>query len=88
MKIILKNLFVILFLGLIPCGCNNDPTSPEEGHVDADGFVLEDENGNQIKTAFTEAELKPKDGEKVIKQKYGGCPKHPQQNQDDDDFGF
>lgn len=52
MKIILKNLFVILFLGLIPCGCNNDPTSPEEGHTDADGFVLEDENGNQIYREF------------------------------------
>ena len=47
-----------------------------------------DKDGNQIKTAFTEAELKPKDGEKVIKQKYDGCPKHSQQNQDDDDFGF
>ena len=53
-----------------------------------DYYQLVDENGNQIKTAFTEAELKPKDGEKVIKQKYDGCPKHPQQNQDDDDFGF
>ena len=52
MKIILKNLFVILFLGLIPCGCNNDPTSPEEVHTDADGFVLEDENGNQIYREF------------------------------------
>ena len=45
---ILPLFFVILFLGLIPCGCNNDPTSPEEGHADADGFVLEDESGNQI----------------------------------------
>ena len=53
-----------------------------------DYYQLVDENGNQIKTAFTEEELKPKGGEKVIKQKYNGCPKHPQQNQDDDDFGF
>ena len=44
MKTFISNLFIILFLGLIPCGCENDPTSPPEDHTDADGFVLEDEN--------------------------------------------
>ena len=52
MKIILKNLFVILFLGLIPCGCNNDPASPTEEHTDTDGFILEDESGNEIYREF------------------------------------
>ncbi len=46
-----------------------------------------DKDGNQIKTAFTEKELHPKDGEKVVKKNYGGCPKH-QQQEVDDDFGF
>ena len=48
MKIIIKHLFILLFLGLIPYGCVNDLTSPREEHIDADGFILEDESGNEI----------------------------------------
>ena len=52
MKIIIKHLFILLFLGLIPCGCDNDPASPKEEHTDADGFILEDESGNEIYREF------------------------------------
>ncbi len=52
MKTFISNLFIILFLGLIPCGCENDPTSPPEDHTDTDGFVLEDENGNELYREF------------------------------------
>ena len=52
MKIIIKHLFILLFLGLIPCGCDNDPASPTEEHTDADGFILEDESGNEIYREF------------------------------------
>ena len=52
MKILFKNLFIILFLGLMPCGCDNDPASPAEGHTEADGFKLEDENSNEIYREF------------------------------------
>ena len=52
MKIIIKHLFILLFLGLIPCGCDNDPASPTEEHTDADGFILEDGSGNEIYREF------------------------------------
>jgi len=52
MKIIFKHLFILLFLGLIPCGCDNDPASLTEEHTDADGFILEDESGNEIYREF------------------------------------
>ena len=52
MKITIKHLFILLFLGLIPCGCDNDPASPAEEHTDADGFILEDESGNEIYREF------------------------------------
>ena len=52
MKITIKHLFILLFLGLIPCGCDNDPVSPTEEHTDADGFILEDESGNEIYREF------------------------------------
>ena len=52
MKIIIKHLFILLFLGLIPCGCDNDPASPAEEHTDTDGFILEDESGIEIYREF------------------------------------
>ncbi|MDP6936516.1 MAG: hypothetical protein QGF36_03685 [Candidatus Marinimicrobia bacterium] len=52
MKTFISNLFIILFFGLIPCGCENDPTSTPEGHTDADGFILEDKDGNVIYKEF------------------------------------
>ncbi len=52
MNILFKQLFIITFLGLIPFGCENDPTSPPEVHTDADGFVLKDESGIEIYREF------------------------------------
>ena len=51
----IKYLFMILFLGLMTIGCDNDPASPREGHTDADGFILEDENGNEVYREFAGA---------------------------------
>jgi len=51
MKIINKHLFILLFLGLLPCGCD-DGESPEEEHTDADGFILEDEVGSELYREF------------------------------------
>ena len=51
----IKYLFMILFLGLMTIGCDNDPASSQEGHTDADGFILEDENGNEIYREFAGA---------------------------------
>ena len=36
---------IILFIGLITSGCKKDSVSHEE-HTDAEGFVLEGNNGN------------------------------------------
>ena len=52
-RINLKQLFITLFLAYIPCGCENNSTSPiPEGHTDADGFILEDESGTEIYREF------------------------------------
>jgi len=51
MKIMLKHLCILLFLGLIPSGCD-DGVSPEEGHSKAKGFVLEGEGGDEIYSQF------------------------------------
>ena len=52
MKIVVKNLLILMLIGLIPCGCDNDPASPEEGHTDAEGFVLENEAGTELYREF------------------------------------
>ena len=57
MKIFVKHLFILLFLGFIPCGCDNDPASPQEEHTDADGFILEDATGNEIYREFQGATM-------------------------------
>ena len=45
-----------------------------------DYYSLEDKEGNILKGAFTEKELKPtKSGQKIVKKKYEGCPAHPQE---------
>jgi len=52
-------------------------------------YELVDEEGNLIKAAFTEEELKQESGQKIISKQYDGCPRHVQQsNSDDGDFGF
>ena len=58
---------------------------------DFDYYALVDEDGVQLKTAFKENELITSEGQKIIKLKYDGCPRHAQQsteNKTDDDFGF
>ena len=52
MKILYKQIIVILALGLIPYGCDNGPAPPQEEHTDADGFIFEDENGIEIYREF------------------------------------
>ncbi len=51
MKIIFKHLCILLFLGLIPSGCD-DGVSPEEEHTKAKGFVLEGEGGDEVYRQF------------------------------------
>ena len=51
MKIIIKHLCILLFLGLIPSGCD-DGVSPEEEHTKAKGFVLEGEGGDEVYRQF------------------------------------
>tara|TARA_B100000586_G_scaffold123515_1_gene89158 strand:- start:623 stop:1090 length:468 start_codon:yes stop_codon:yes gene_type:complete len=51
MKIIFKHLCILLFLGLIPSGCD-DGVSPEEEHTKAKGFVLEGEGGGEVYRQF------------------------------------
>jgi ATP-dependent helicase/DNAse subunit B len=43
-----------------------------------DYYSLESEDGEILKGSFTKSELgSPKDGQKIIKKKYEGCPAHP-----------
>ena len=51
MKIIFKHLCILLFLGLIPSGCD-DGVSSEEEHTKAKGFVLEGEGGDEVYRQF------------------------------------
>ena len=51
MKIIIKHLYFLLFLGLLPTGCDDGLSSDEE-HATAEGFVLEDESGNKVYRQF------------------------------------
>ena len=44
-------LCILLFLGLIPSGCD-DGVSPEEEHTKAKGFVLEGEGGGEVYRQF------------------------------------
>tara|TARA_R100000808_G_scaffold25086_1_gene61610 strand:- start:9699 stop:10706 length:1008 start_codon:yes stop_codon:yes gene_type:complete len=50
---------------------------------DFEYYELLDKDGHQLKTAFTKKELKAKKGQKIIKKKYEGCPRHT-----NNDFGF
>ena len=51
MKIIIKHLYFLLFLGLLLTGCYDGLSSDEE-HATAAGFVLEDESGNKVYRQF------------------------------------
>ena len=55
---------------------------------DFEYYAIVDEDGNVVKTAFEENELEPKDGEKIIKKKYDGCPRHQKNPQAEGGFGF
>lgn len=50
---------------------------------DFEYYELLGKDGHQLKTAFTKKELKAKKGQKIIKKKYEGCPRHTKS-----DFGF
>ena len=54
LKINIKQLFLFIFVGLMVTACDeDDPVSPtQEEHLDAEGFVLEDENGNELYREF------------------------------------
>jgi len=51
MKTIIRHLYILLFLGLLPTGCYDGLSSDEE-HATAEGFVLEDESGNKVYRQF------------------------------------
>jgi len=54
-------------------------------------YALVDEDGVQLKTAFEKNELTASKGQKIIKQKYAGCPRHTSsapKEESTDDFGF
>ena len=55
---------------------------------DFEYYAIVDEDGNVVKTAFEENELEPKDGEKIIKKKYDGCPRHQKNQPNEGEFGF
>ena len=45
--------FIVMFIvALTGSACSNFLTSEAEGHTDAEGFILEDENGNEIYREF------------------------------------
>ena len=47
-----RSLFVMIMLALTATACGDLLSSEEEGHTDAEGFILEDENGNEIYREF------------------------------------
>ena len=52
-KMNLKKISSFIFIGLLAFSCDEaeDSTSPD-GHTDAEGFILEDENGNELYREF------------------------------------
>ena len=52
MKKIVKHLFLLMLIGLIPTACEKDSHSHSEDHTDADGFIFEDESGNELYRQF------------------------------------
>ena len=47
-----KKIFTFIFVVLLAFACDEtDPASPEE-HTDAEGFILEDENGSELYREF------------------------------------
>tara|TARA_B100001250_G_C19717612_1_gene752286 strand:+ start:413 stop:1030 length:618 start_codon:yes stop_codon:yes gene_type:complete len=54
LKINIRQLFLFIFVGLIVTACDeDDPVSAaQEEHLDAEGFILEDENGNELYREF------------------------------------
>jgi len=65
--------------------CRSDKSGWKCPYLEAyDYYSLEDEEGNILKGAFTEEELKPaRSGQKIVKKKYEGCPAHSQENEED-----
>jgi len=52
MKIIIKQLGLLVLIGLIAIGCDKNPGSHGGDHTDTDGFILKDENGNGLYREF------------------------------------
>ena len=52
MKIIIKQLGLLVLIGLIAVGCDKNPVSHGGDHTDTDGFILKDENGNGLYREF------------------------------------
>ena len=52
MKIIIKQLGLLVLIGLIAIGCDKNPVSHGGDHTDTDGFILKDENGNGLYREF------------------------------------
>ena len=52
MKKFVKHLFLLMLIGLIPTACEKDSHSHSEDHTDADGFIFEDESGNELYREF------------------------------------
>ena len=46
------DLFLLMLIGLIPTACEKDSHSHSEDHTDADGFIFEDESGNELYREF------------------------------------
>ena len=53
-KISFNNIFIYVFVGIIGIACEKDSVAPEE-HTDADGFILEDKDGNELYKEFAGA---------------------------------
>ncbi len=52
MKKFVKHLFLLMLIGLIPTACEKDSHSHGEDHTNADGFIFEDESGNELYKEF------------------------------------
>ena len=47
----IKQFLLFIFIGLMATACDEDDPAPEE-HLDAQGFILEDANGNELYREF------------------------------------
>ena len=67
---------------------NGDPMWHCEYKFPYDYYALTDKNGKTLKTAFKKKDLTLKEGQKITKKHYEGCPAHKHLHQVRDDFDF